>query len=346
MNEASNFCDGVCYDEQKALMPVQSNLPYVPGGRSLEIKAISMDATHFNGVTELDAHSTFGYMEVKATHEWFQKNKKRTMIISRSTVPGSGSVGSAWLGDNFSTLEYMSYSVPGIMSMNMYGIHLVGTDICGFNGHSDDPELCTRWTVLGALFPFSRNHNSIDSPDQYPYSAPFGEIYEQGMTYTDVMRDGIRNKYALLSYYYSEMMQISQSGGQFFRPVFYDYPGDVNTWADVHHNFMVGSSLKASFVTDKLHQNTTPFYFPKGAWCNIWDHSCTYSAGEMLTLSTKAYDANLHLKEGAIIPMGSRQLVTDLKINKADDAYKKLPTNFAANPQIISTDPLTGLVNW
>lgn len=71
MNEASNFCNGVCFDEQKAAMPVKHNLPYVPGGRNLETKSISLDATHFNGVQEIDAHSTFGYMEVKATHEWF-----------------------------------------------------------------------------------------------------------------------------------------------------------------------------------------------------------------------------------------------------------------------------------
>lgn len=71
MNEASNFCNGVCYQEQKAAMPVEHNLPYVPGGRNIEHKSISLDATHYNGVKELDAHSTFGYMEVKATHEWF-----------------------------------------------------------------------------------------------------------------------------------------------------------------------------------------------------------------------------------------------------------------------------------
>lgn len=194
-------------------------------------------------------------------------------------MPGSGSVGSAWLGDNFSTKEYMSYSVPGIMNMNMYGVHLVGPDICGFNGHSEYPELCTRWTVLGALFPFSRNHNSIDSPDQYPYSAPFLMRYEEGVTYTDVMREGIRNKYSLLQYYYSEMMTISQEGGQMLRPVFYDYPGDLNTWANIHNNFMVGHNLKASFVTDELHQNSTAFYFPQGVWCNIWDNSCMYSEG-------------------------------------------------------------------
>lgn len=102
MNEASNFCNGPCYANQEAYWPVQHWLPYIPSGRNLEQKSISMDSTHYNGYTELDTHSLFGTTEVKATHEWFKKNDKRTMIIERSAYAGMGKFGSRWLGDNFS----------------------------------------------------------------------------------------------------------------------------------------------------------------------------------------------------------------------------------------------------
>jgi alpha-glucosidase (family GH31 glycosyl hydrolase) len=36
MNEASNFCNGVCYQNQKVAKPVKNKLPYVPTGRDLE----------------------------------------------------------------------------------------------------------------------------------------------------------------------------------------------------------------------------------------------------------------------------------------------------------------------
>jgi alpha-glucosidase len=83
--------------------PVKYKLPYVPTGRDLEEKSISLDAIHEGGVTELDAHSLFGTMESKATHEWFASNNKRTMIIERSSFAGMGKFASRWLGDNFSS---------------------------------------------------------------------------------------------------------------------------------------------------------------------------------------------------------------------------------------------------
>jgi alpha-glucosidase len=100
MNEASDFCGGTCYPEQHVKFAVKYQLPYTPTGRNLESQSIPLDAMHANGYSELDTHSLYGTMQVKATHEWFKKQNKRTFIIERSSYAGIGKYGSKWLGDN------------------------------------------------------------------------------------------------------------------------------------------------------------------------------------------------------------------------------------------------------
>jgi len=46
MNEASNFCNGVCYKSQLASSPVKNLLPYVPTMRNLETKSLPLDSVH------------------------------------------------------------------------------------------------------------------------------------------------------------------------------------------------------------------------------------------------------------------------------------------------------------
>ena len=281
MNEASDFCDGVCYREQVQSASVYAKLRYVPGDRYLATHGISLDGTHAGGVQEVDTHNLFGFSEVRTTSDWYtQIRKERPFIISRSTHAGQGKYGSHWLGDNQATTAHMGAQVLGIMMMNMFGITVSGADICGFGGNIT-ALLCARWTVVGSFSPFSRNHNSWNTISQEPYV--FNTTYEGTLTYTDIMKNAIRNRYHLVRYYYTQLYLVNQNGGTFYKPVLYEFPDDVNTYTIPHqYNIMLGQSLKLSVLTDKLEddQGATTFYYPAGTWCNVFNTSepCMTSA--------------------------------------------------------------------
>lgn len=303
MNEAANFCNGACYKDQKVQNPVKHSLQYIPTGRDLETKSMPLDVTHYNGYLELDAHNYFGTQEVRLTHEWFKEMGKRTFIIERSSFAGSGKFASVWLGDNFSHEKYMGYSVSGIMQMNMFGIPFAGSDICGFIDDTN-AKLCAKWHLVGAFYPFSRNHNNWGQIPQEPYVDMFSETYDLSLTYRDLMRNSIMLKYSLVRYYYTYLFLISTQGiGTLYKPLFFEFPDDVNAYQEITKNIMLGPALKLSINPESLEDNSTIYYFPAGVWCDIIKlDRCMNSTGQSKSMTNKLYDFGLHLRQGYIVP--------------------------------------------
>ena len=174
--------------------------PYLPGGESLEARSLRADSRHCvdanllspearaslkekragggrsNGlsgecvdVTHYDTHNLYGLAEARVTALALDdlRPRSRSLVISRSTFPGSGAWGGHWLGDNEASWADLRASIPGMLTLGLSGVALVGADLCGFAGPASR-ELCIRWTELGALYPFSRNHNTLDTPAQHP----------------------------------------------------------------------------------------------------------------------------------------------------------------------------------
>lgn len=120
-------------------------------------------------------HSLYGHMMCEKTYKFltdeniYENSDQRPFILSRSTFIGSGRFAAHWLGDNYRNYNYMNYSVAGIMNMQMFGVPMIGADICGFIGASLDSEMCGRWIQLGSFYPFARMHYANDSKPSEPY---------------------------------------------------------------------------------------------------------------------------------------------------------------------------------
>lgn len=143
----------------------------------------------------------------------------------------------------------MGVSVTGIMQMNMFGIPVIGADVCGFN-EDTTPELCARWTKLATFYPFARNHNSIGMKDQEPYRPMFDKKYIGNVTYSDIIKDSIMQRYDLIPYLYSHIIDMSHNGGTYFKPLFHRYPTDPKASLDIKYNWLLGDDIKVGMVTD------------------------------------------------------------------------------------------------
>jgi alpha-glucosidase (family GH31 glycosyl hydrolase) len=118
-----------------------------------------------NPLNHSEVHAYYGHLEVMATFKFLESTKQRPFIITRSNSVGTGRFAGHWTGDNAATWPFLRLSIGANFHHQIFGMQMVGSDICGFHS-TTTPELCARWTQLGALYPFARNHNEIDSASQ------------------------------------------------------------------------------------------------------------------------------------------------------------------------------------
>jgi alpha-glucosidase (family GH31 glycosyl hydrolase) len=69
----------------------------------------------------------------------FLKSKnKRPFIISRSSTFGTNKYGFVWTGDNFADWDFLRSSIPDNFNFQLYGVQMVGADMCGFGGNTNE----------------------------------------------------------------------------------------------------------------------------------------------------------------------------------------------------------------
>lgn len=310
MNEASNFCSGLCSGPD----------PECPGGCCLKCsaddtpfgsptyginngdtydalwsRAIAPSALHYGSVREFYAHNFFGHTEAQATRTALLhlRPQRRPFIISRSTFLGSGSVTGHWTGDNAATWDDLKYSISGVLNSNLFGIPMVGADTCGFSGDTTE-ELCARWITLSAMaYTFSRNHADLNSAPQ--------ELY-QWESVARAARKSLDMRLQLLPYIYAQFYRASLNGGTVLRPLFFEFPGVIETWK-ISSQLMVGASILVSPVLEGKTDSVSAF-FPEGVWWNPFSR-------ETLVIETPGYrllnasmeEIPVHFRGGTVLPM-------------------------------------------
>lgn len=266
---------------------------------------MAMSAQHYNNVSAYDVHNLYGLTETIATVTAMQQARgKRPFVLSRSSFMSTGHHGAKWTGDNGATWQDLKASIVGMMDFNLFGVPMIGSDICGFMLESNE-ELCTRWIEVGAYYPFSRNHNTKKQPPQ--------ELYLWEST-TEAAKKALALRYRLLPYMYTLFAQAHFHGTTVAHAIWMVFPEDEVT-LNIDDQFMLGTNVLVSPV---LAANTSSVlaYFPQGLWYPISsgvfgvEPISAVSRGHRVLLPTPLTDTNVHVRGGSILPLQDAAMTT------------------------------------
>ena len=274
---------------------------------NLDKKTVAMDAVGTQGLAFYDVHNLDGTLLEQHVFRALQKKRpnERPFLISRSTYPGAGQFTGHWLGDNFALWTIlpgkeaykagagMAQSIDGMLQFQMFGMPMVGADVCGFNRNSDE-ELCNRWMMLGAFSPFFRNHNTQGAIAQEPF---------RWDSVAKASRIAIRKRLEILPTLYSHMSKASLTGEPAIRAIWYEFPDEFERTKDFAHQFLFGPDL---LVTPVLEPNVTSVkgLFPAagGKWRNIFSHEALdVEPSRNVSVPAPLSSINVHQRPGSVL---------------------------------------------
>lgn len=255
---------------------------------------IYTNTSNYDGSRQYDTHNFYGHMMAHATYSSMLSRRPglRPFVLTRSTFAGTGRKVAHWFGDNYSMWEHYRTSIRQMLSfVAMHQMPLVGSDVCGFNGDTDQ-WLCARWALLGAFQPFYRNHAELSTIPQEFYQWPL---------VADAAKKAIDTRYKLLDYIYTALHQQSKDGTPMINPLFFMYPNDANTFG-IQDQWFYGDALLISPVVEDYADKVT-FYLPKDIFYDYWTHARVEGQGTNVTQSNVSYtDIPIHIRGGTIIP--------------------------------------------
>lgn len=275
-----------------------------------------------------------------------EKSNHRNFIVGRGGFSGMHRFAALWTGDNASSWDFLKINIAQMLALGLSGQPMAGADIGGFEnpevggGKWADPELVTRWTVLGAFLPWFRNHyrrkgtkefQELYKFQDYANTAPENERF---MYYSilPVSRMYVKLRYQLMQLFYDAMFENTVTGMPIARPMFLQDEQDTQLFNDkidfINNQFFIGKDLMIAGIMDKQREvNTNQFeanrhiYFPtESHWYQFLQNkkalSTAIQGGTTIeynaAIDHRCTDPNseqllyvlpMYVREGGILPM-------------------------------------------
>uniref|UniRef100_A0A8C9ZHG4 Glucosidase II alpha subunit n=1 Tax=Sander lucioperca TaxID=283035 RepID=A0A8C9ZHG4_SANLU len=242
-----------------------------------------------------DVHNLYGFYVQMATAEGLIQRSggvERPFVLTRAFFAGSQRYGAVWTGDNAAEWEHLKISIPMCLSLGLVGISFCGADVGGFF-KSPSTELLVRWYQTGAYQPFFRAHAHLDTPRREPWLF--------GPENTALIREAVRQRYALLPYWYQQFYHAHRTGQPIMRPLWVEYPQDPATFA-LDDEFLIGRDLLVHPVTEEGARGVTAYLPGKGeVWFDVQTFQ-KHNGAQNLYIPVTMSSIPVFQRGGSIIP--------------------------------------------
>ncbi|KAM4622089.1 neutral alpha-glucosidase AB isoform 5-T5 [Polymixia lowei] len=242
-----------------------------------------------------DVHNLYGFYVQMATAEGLVQRSggvERPFVLTRAFFAGSQRYGAVWTGDNAAEWEHLKISIPMCLSLSLVGISLCGADVGGFF-KTPSSELLVRWYQTGAYQPFFRAHAHLDTPRREPWLF--------GPENTALIREAVRQRYALLPYWYQLFYHAYRTGHPVMRPLWVEYPQDLATFA-MDDQFLLGRDLLVHPVTEEGARGITAYLPGKGeVWFDVHTFQ-KHNGAQNLYVPVTMSSIPVFQRGGSIIP--------------------------------------------
>ncbi|ANY70029.1 family 31 glucosidase [Paenibacillus sp. BIHB 4019] len=244
-----------------------------------EYSVYDFDNYRYHTGTNMQVGNIYPLNYAQTFYEGMQAEGQEGIVnLVRCAWAGSQRYGAlVWSGDIDSSFTSMHNQLKAGLNMGIAGIPWWTTDIGGFHGGDpNDPdfrECLIRWFQYGAFSPVFRLHG-----DREPAGAPIGitgggmcwsgaenEVWSYGDEAYEIFTKYMRIRETLRPYIRGLMKEASEKGTPVMRPMFYEFPSDMEAWS-IEDQYMFGPDILVAPILEQG-ARSRKIYLPAGA---VW----------------------------------------------------------------------------
>lgn len=213
----------------------------------------------------------------------------------RTTLHFTGDTTSDW-----QTLAFEVGYTPGESVAT--GLAAISHDIGGHTGGLQEPgvmpgetklpdDLYARWVQLGTFQPIDRLHSNHSTRLPWDYG-----------TAADASATAFLNlRERLVPYTYSLAHQATTTGTPIVRPLYLQYPGEQEAYAQASSEYLYGPDVLVAPVTTPGASSTSSVWFPPGSTWTDWFTGKTYQGGTTAKVTTNLSTMPVFIRSGGVV---------------------------------------------